>query len=67
MTMKPLHDLDYVELYAQKIRDDPALFKQQQGLIRSQLQASSSLFRKMFSGKDFKTEARKYLKGRGLL
>lgn len=65
--MKPLHDLDYVERYAQEMKDNPSLFKQQQLLIESQLQASASLFVQMFAGKDFRTEARKYLKGRGLL
>lgn len=61
-----MNDLDYVELYARKIRDDNSLFKQQRKLIESQFKGSSSLFRNMFS-EDFKSGARRYLKERGLL
>jgi len=69
--MKPpkkiMTDLDYVEFYAQKLREDNRYFKQHKKFIEAQFTASSSLFRNMFKGKDFKTEARKYLKGRGLI
>ncbi len=61
-----MKDEDYVELYARRMKEDNSLFKQQKMLIESQLQASSSLFRKMFSG-DFKTKARKYLREIGLI
>ncbi len=59
---KPETDLDYVELYAKMLREDNSLFKQQKKLIESQLKSSSSLFRKMFGKKDFKRNAREYLK-----
>ena len=61
-----MNNIDYVKLYAEKMSDDNRLFAQQKILIESQLRGSSSLFKRMFKG-DFKTEARKYLKGRGLI
>ncbi|MDP3733759.1 MAG: hypothetical protein Q8R37_00890 [Nanoarchaeota archaeon] len=61
-----MKEIDYVELYAQKVREDSSLFTQQKRLIEAQLQGSSSLFKKMFSG-DFKVKARNYLRGRGLI
>jgi len=65
--MKPKTDLDYVRLYSEKLKNDNSLFKQQKILIESQLKGSQSLFRNMFSEKDFKKEARKYLRKRYLL
>lgn len=62
-----LNELDYVELYAKKLKEDSSLFKQHKKLIEAQLHGSSSLFRNMFAGKNFKKNARAYLKGRGLL
>jgi len=64
---KAMTNLDYVELYAKKLKNDNSLFKQQKILIESQLKGSSSLFRNMFKGKDFKECARKYLKSVGLI
>lgn len=61
-----MKDIDYVELYAKKLLADNSLFDQQKKLIESQLQGSSSLFRKMFAN-DFKQNARGYLKKVGLL
>lgn len=60
--MKPKKDLDYVELYAKRLKKDNSLFKQQKKLIESQLKSSSSLFRNMFGKADFKEKARKYIK-----
>ncbi len=60
-------DLDYVIFYAEKLRDDNRFFVQQRKLIDSQLKASSSLFKNMFGDEDFKINARKYLKGVGLI
>ncbi len=60
-------DIDYVTFYAKKLREDNRYFAQQKMLIDSQIQASRSFFQKKFEGKDFKTEARKYLKAIGLL
>ena len=61
-----MKELDYVKLFAKKIREDNNLFQQQKNLIEAQLKSSSSLFKNMFV-RDFKSEARTYLKGIGLL
>jgi len=65
--MKPMANLDYVSLYAEMLRENNKFFLQQKMLIDSQIKASSSLFKNRFAGKDFKTEARKYLRAVGLL
>jgi len=59
--------LDYIELYANRLKKNNSLFKQQKELIESQLQGSSALFKKMFgTGKSFKINARRFLKTIGL-
>jgi len=64
----PIKDLDYVELYAEKLRKNCSLFKQQKKLIESQLHSSSSLFGDMWGeGEIFKLNARAYLKKIGLI
>ena len=65
--MKLMTDVDYVEMYARRLKNDNSIFAQQKKLIESQLQGSSSLFSKAFSGGDFRKAARKYLTGVGLL
>jgi hypothetical protein len=65
--MKILSDLDYVEMYAERLRKDNRLFAQQKMLIDSQMRASRSFFGVMLSGPDFKRQAREYLKKVGLL
>ncbi len=66
--MIPKTDLDYIEFYANKLKKSNFIFKQQRMLIESQLQSSSSIFKKMFgTQKNFKNNARKYLKGIGLI
>jgi len=66
--MKPMTDMDYVELYAKKLREDNSLFKQQKMLIESQMKSSSQFFRNCFGeGEDFKKNARIYLRKVGLL
>ena len=66
--MKPTTDMDYVELFAQKLKANANLFRQQKMLIESQLHSSWELFGKMFgTGEGFKTKARSYLKGLGVL
>tara|TARA_Y100000310_G_scaffold92989_1_gene90568 strand:+ start:1948 stop:2136 length:189 start_codon:yes stop_codon:yes gene_type:complete len=62
-----MKEIDYVKLYAEELKKNPALFKQQKMLIESQYKASRSLFRNMFKGEDYKKKAREYLKGIGLL
>ena len=63
--MKQKKELDYVKIYAEKMKEDNRLFKQQKEFIESQLQISSSIFSKMFGKKNFKANARKYLKKMG--
>ncbi|MEK6860170.1 MAG: hypothetical protein AABX54_05140 [Nanoarchaeota archaeon] len=65
--IKILTDMDYVELYADKLREDNSLFKQHKVLIESQLKSSSSLFSNMFGKEDFKKKARDYLRNIGLI
>ena len=64
--MKPQTDLDYVILYAKTLARDNSHFEQQKKLIDSQMQISREMFRKMF-GKDFKKNARIYLRKRGII
>lgn len=59
-------DIDYVELYAEKLKNDNRLFKQQKVLIESQMKSSSSFFKNAFKG-NFKRNARAYLKKTGIL
>jgi hypothetical protein len=59
--MKIMSDLDYVVLYASKLKEDNRLFAQQKRLIENQIKASSSLFKNAF-GREFKENARKYLR-----
>jgi len=67
-SQKPLKDLDYVVLYANKLKKDNSIFKQHKLLIESQLSTSKSLFRNMFGkGANFKTQAREYLRKIGLI
>tara|TARA_Y100000310_G_C20379859_1_gene667562 strand:+ start:251 stop:439 length:189 start_codon:yes stop_codon:yes gene_type:complete len=58
--------IDYIKIYAEKLKQDNSIFKQQKLLIESQMKGSSSLFKNMFK-KNFKKEARDYLKKRGLI
>ena len=64
---KPMQDIDYVEFYAKELSGNNKLFEQQKKLIESQLKGSSSLFKKTFSNKNFKLNARRYLRKVGLL
>ena len=63
---KPMDELDYVEFYANRMSKNNKYFTQQKMLIDSQIKASASLFQNRFK-KDFKKEARIYLKEIGLL
>ena len=65
--MTPRTDLDYIELYANKLKNNNSFFKQQKILIESQLEGSRSIFKNMFFKNNFKENARKYLKDIGLL
>jgi len=61
-----MEDLDYVKIYARKLKEDSSYFKQHKLLIDSQIKSSRDLFKNRF-GANFKVEARKYLKSVGLL
>lgn len=64
----PVTDLDYVDLYAERLKEDASLFKQQKMLIESQLQSSSATFRNMCGkGEEFKINARRYLRAVGII
>ncbi|MDP2925407.1 MAG: hypothetical protein Q8N99_03480 [Nanoarchaeota archaeon] len=65
--IKILNDLDYVELYANKLKEDNSFFKQHKLLIESQIKSSKILFNNAFGKKDFKSNARKYLREVGLI
>jgi len=62
MKNKPKTDLDYVEFYAEELKKNPEIFKQQKELIESQLKSNSDLTKKRFSKKNFKSQVRDYLK-----
>jgi len=62
----PVKDLDYVELYAENLREDSSLFEQQGELVDSQIESSVSIFKEKFK-EDFKKAAREYLKSVGLI
>ena len=68
MKRKLVEDIDYVEFFSEKLRDDSSLFKQHKKFIDSQFRMSQSLFSNAF-GKDmrFKINARRYLLKRGLI
>mgnify|MGYP001587877105 FL=1 len=63
----PINNLDYLELYAEELKNNPKLFEQQKMLIESQIISSHSIFKKMFGDKNFKEKARRYLKDIGVL
>ena len=65
--MKFKDDLDYVEFYANMLKNDNRFFAQQKMLIESQMQSSSLIFKKMLGKKNFKNNARQYLRKVGLL
>lgn len=59
----PKTRLDYVELYAERLKSDPSVFAQQRMLIESQMQSSRQVFRSMLGdGDDFEERAREYLR-----
>ena len=58
----PKTELDYVEIYAEALKENPKFFKQQKELIDSQLIASSALIKKRFSKENFKEETRAHLR-----
>ena len=59
-------EIDYVKLYAEKLKRDKNLFAQQRMLINSQIIASRELFRNAFGkGEEFKKNARRFLKSTG--
>ncbi len=63
----PKADRDYVIFYAENLRADNSLFRQQKRLIDSQLRSSKSFFSNLLGTKNFNEKAREYLKNRKLL
>ena len=64
---KEADDVDPVVEWAKKLKNDSSLFALQKMFIDSQIKNRNEFFAKKFAGKDFKTEARKYLRSIGLL
>ncbi|MFH0875316.1 MAG: hypothetical protein V1859_05235 [archaeon] len=63
-----IKEIDYVVLYAEALKKDNSIFAQQKMLIDSQIKGSQDLFRKKCgTGAKFKANARKYLRGIGLI
>ena len=65
--MIPKTDLDYVEIYAEKLKENPKFFKQQKKLIESQLKSSSELIKQRFPKENFKISMRNHLRKIGIL
>ena len=63
----PKNDLDYVEIYAEKLKQNSKFFKQQKKLIESQLKSSSQLTKQRFPKENFKVNIRNHLRKIGLL
>jgi len=63
----PLTDIEYIEYYAKRLKNNSKYFKQQKEFIESQMKISSSLFLRRFSKEDFNANAREYLKNIGML
>ncbi|MFW5846928.1 MAG: hypothetical protein ACOCUU_02090 [Nanoarchaeota archaeon] len=59
-------DIDFVIFYSERLKKDASLFEQQRKFLNSQICASRSLFAN-WKGKEFKKNARIYLKERGLI
>ena len=62
----PKTDLDYIVVYAEKLKENPKFFKQQKELIETQLSSSAALAKQRFSKENFKTEVRAHLKEIGV-
>lgn len=66
--IKTMKDIDYVELFAKKLKEDASLFQQHKLLLEGQYQASISLFKNMFGeGEKYKKNARIFLKKVGVI
>lgn len=63
----PKTDIDYVEIYAKKLKQDSKFFKQQKKLIESQLKSSSQLTKQRFPKENFKISVRNHLRKIGIL
>lgn len=66
--MKPLKDMDYVSFHAKRLKNDNTLFEEQRMFLESQLASGRELARRRFgTGRNFKRNARIYLKNIGLI
>ena len=62
-----LRELEFIEYFAIKLRNDNRLFLLQKKLIESYLHSLHNYFKNKFGDKNFKENARKYLKKIGLI
>ncbi|MFH1649203.1 MAG: hypothetical protein ABIA93_01505 [Candidatus Woesearchaeota archaeon] len=53
---------DYVEYYSEILARDNKGFAQHRMIINSQIKSSREVFSNKFNGKDFKEQARRYLR-----
>ncbi|MBU2615815.1 MAG: hypothetical protein KKC19_01810 [Nanoarchaeota archaeon] len=64
----PINDEDYVEIYSLALKENNKFFKQHKIIINSQIASSRQIFRNKFgNSKDFKKQAREYLKKIGVI
>lgn len=62
-----LRESEFVEYFAIRLRDDNRLFLLQKKLIESYLHSLDNYFKNKFGDKNFKENARKYLRKIGLI
>lgn len=67
MKKVPVTDMDFVELIAEKLKNDPKIFKNHKDFIEGQMFMSQSFFKRYFKEDNFKEQAREYLKGMRLI
>jgi hypothetical protein len=62
-----LRELEFVESFAKRLKNDNSLFQLQKQLIESHLHSLDNYFKNKFGDKNFKENAREYLKKIGLI
>lgn len=60
-------DLELVEYFAERLKNDNSLFEIEKKLIESHLNSINNYFKNKFGDKNFKENARKYLREIGLI
>jgi hypothetical protein len=64
---KSISDLEFVEYFANSLKSDNRLFEIQKTLLENHLNFTNNYFKNKFGDKNFKENARKYLKKVGLI